>query len=110
MPEKKSIHVTIDVEAPTYEQVKAYLLANGWKLGHHTTPEWELEQGVILHEWKKKKDSFYIRIQRNGEIKTDVEELQVQKAIQTVAALDNVAQYYIWLDIILLERPKIETE
>ncbi len=109
MSEKK-IRVTYEVEPPTYEQVVAYLLSQGWKKTYSTTPEWEAEHGVLLNVWKKGEHNFEIRIQPNGFVSNGTEEQQVLEAIQRLATLDNVPEYDIWLAIVLLERPKIEIE
>lgn len=111
MPEKK-IRVTVEVEPPTYEQVVAYLLSKNWEKTYSTTPEWEAEEGVIVNVWKKKHTKylrFEMRIQYNSRNPVDSEAYQIEQSITYLASLDNVPSYDIWLDIVLLNRPEIES-
>lgn len=111
MSEKK-IRVTVEVEPPTYEQVVAYLLSKGWKKTYTTTPEWEAKHGVIVNVWVSKKNRYRryeVRIQYDSKNPIDSESVQIEHLISYLASLDNVPEYDIWLDIVLLNRPEIES-
>ena len=114
---KMPIQVKFEVGTPTYDQFKAWMLANGWEIKSGTSPEWTLEHGVLLDTWwlptatlTRLLSPFDVRIQYNSRNERDTEDFQLQKAIEHVAKVTHQVEYDVWLSIVMFDTPAIEID
>ena len=111
------IQVKYTVETPSYEQLKAWLLANGWEIICATDDEWRKTEGVFLCTWRCasaltrfSRHTFDYRVQDKSRSERDTEDYQTQKAIEHVSAVMSLNEYDLWLSIVTLDNQSIEKE